>query len=202
MNIIDNGNEKIPGRTVRGSMDLEYIRARDFLNQGKDLQRDKSAPVPDADYRLECDVLPKNFLDGFNLDSMLPDDFQTMYMHDSICCLAVLPFDDLFYGQRHLTSKKWEAFIKSKNYLRALMVYPTTGITQGFGDIPACYHDLLPEILRRDIAEGGASFKVDYKRKDNKSDRQWFLEISEKALNNLRKFFGQHQKRDHLRLVK
>jgi hypothetical protein len=173
-------------------MDLERARALNFRNLGETLPKPTQKPVDDDIYRDECMALPENFLQGLDLDSMLPDDFKSLYPQGTKCCMAVLPFNDGCFGKNHLSPQKWQEFVNAPlpTFLRALMVQPN-GLTQGFADIPANYYDIFPAILRKDVNEGGASFRVDYNRKDKLDDREWFLAQCERALNNLRKFFGQ-----------
>ena len=187
----DKVSETTSRSPLRSSMELERMRARDCMNRGERLKKPSQKPVDDAVYRDECRVLPENFLEGFDLDSMLPADFKAYYPHGTICCLAVMPFNDGFYGQNHLSAEKWKAFINAPlpNYLRALMVQPSK-LTHGFADVPARYFDLFPSILTQDVEAGGASFRVDYKRNDGLDDREWFLNMCNRALDNLRAFFS------------
>jgi|GEM_PF-3149515 len=206
-NNLDKVDENTSSSPLRVSMDLERSRAWDHRNEGKTLSKPRQKPVDDVVYRDECAVLPENFLNGIDLDSMLPDDFKMLYPHGTTCCLAVLPFNDGCYGKNHLSAEKWDVFVKSSlpAFLRALMVQPNN-VTHGFADIPARYYDFFPSILSKDVSDGGASFMIDYNRNDGKDDRVWFLEMCNRALNNLRKFFGQEivptGNKSHLKIVK
>jgi hypothetical protein len=206
-NTPDKVNENTSHLSLRFSMEQERRRALEYFRNGQTLPPPSQQPVDDEVYREECSVLPENFLDDINLASYLPDDFQDLYPHGTKCCIALLPFNDGFFSKKHLSPEKWAILVRTKPtpILRALLVHGN-GFTQGFGDVTARYYNLFPSILTKDVSEGGTTFKVNYDRHDGRDDRQWFLYMCERALNNLRRFLGQKikptSKMTNLKLIK
>jgi hypothetical protein len=160
---------------------------------------DESAyePVPEEVYKNQCSVIPKKAFNGIDFDRLLSRDFKTHYRQGSTCCVAVLPFNDGCFNKEEMTfENKWEAFILNKKFLRLFDVNLRTGLTSGFGGhaSPAGrYFEFLPELLKKDISEGGCSFTMEYTKPadpNDEYDRRQFIENCNTALNNLKIFLG------------
>jgi hypothetical protein len=161
----------------------------------KEVPKTAVETVTDEGYMKECAALPKGALEKIDFDEMLPSDFKLYWPDSTICCLAVLPFNDGCFGKEEMqTEGKWGSFLKNKSFLRLLMVMPLTKLTSGFGNVgePAGrYFDFLPDILKKDVSEGGCSFDVRYENaldSGNTKDRAWFIAQCNQALSNLKNF--------------
>ena len=182
--------------TLKDLFNSEHERARAAKTEGRELDPPGVA-VTDADYLAECAALLKSALKSVDFESLLPRDYKLYWPDETICCLAVLPFNDGGYGKEEMQAEgKWDEFLERKSFLRLLSVMPLSKLTSGFGNVsePAGrYHELLPEILKKDVSEGGCSFNVSYDDPfdhGNASDRGQFIAQCNQAFSNLKKFLG------------
>lgn len=183
--------------TLKKLFNTEHERVRIAATEGRELPAGSASPVTDAEYKNECGALPPSAFENLDFEGMVPSDFKMYWPDGTICCLAVLPFNDGGFGMDEMKNeKKWKDFLDNKRFLRLFMVMPLTKLTSGFGNSgerAGKYYELLPDVLKKDVNKGGCSFSVRY---DNPSDskivkdRQWFIAQCDKALSNLKEFLG------------
>jgi hypothetical protein len=185
--------------SLQRKFQLEALRvAGAAMTDEENLDSDFDAsPVAADEYKAECEVLPKGFLNNIDFDSMLPESFETYWLNESRCCIAALPFSrDICAGKKALqASGLWNSFISSRDYIYAFQVFDNDSSTRYINDTPGRYFDMLPEICTKDVSEGGCTFKIDYPDPygtKSPQNRQWFLDQCNTALANLRKFFGEN----------
>lgn len=190
------GPEKSHYESMETAMELhnKFVDELERAQAGKRLEKGAKAPVGEGEYKDECSVLPQGFLDNVNVDALLDDDFMYYWSNGLKCCVAVLPFADNFSDKAALKAgERWEDFIKNQDFLRLFLVN-SQGLSQRFeSDIPAYWHDLLPDILRRDVSQGGCTFQIQYpepRLRNHESNREWLKAQIRAALENLRAFFG------------
>lgn len=174
----------------------EYQRAQECKRSGK-LPDDPVGFSDDDSYKAECSVIPKEALRGASVDSLIPSDFKLVWGHGSRCCVAALPFDNGCNNKAQMEMQgTWESFINNGRYLRILNVMRTTRLAVGFTSVaeaPGKYYDLLPDMLQKDVDQGGCSFDVAYlnpRDMFDPTDRKYFMEKCQKALGNLKKILG------------
>jgi hypothetical protein len=176
----------------------EHDRAWELEQTGqhvRDVSKPEIVPVSDDAYKTECAVLPKNALDTPDLaltQEDLPQVLEDSYPAGYVFCMAALPFTGDCFGQEHLHPRLWQEFIATRSYMKYLLVDPSDNLTFGFGDIEGYFFDALPESIRKDVSEGGCSFKLHYPAFPGSLDNKiWFVRQFNKALDNLKKLLSE-----------
>lgn len=189
-------HEPIMQPSLQSLYKKEYERAQLCKRTGK-LPEDPVGFSDDDSYKAECSVIPKEALKIATLDSLIPGDFKLIWGHGSRCCVAALPFDNGCNNKAQMEMQgSWEGFINNARYLRILNVMRTTRLAVGFTSVaeaPGKYYDLLPELLQKDVEEGGCSFDIAYVNPRDlfdPTDRKYFMGKCQKALENLKKILG------------
>jgi|WetSurMetagenome_2_1015567.scaffolds.fasta_scaffold42109_2 hypothetical protein len=181
-------------KTLKELFNDEHELIRMARLEGRELPAPAKS-VTDPAYKKEVSVLPKKAFADVDFNALLPKNYKHYWPHGTTCCAAAFAFNDGGFGKDEMQIEgKWEKFLEQKSFLRLLMVMPLSRLTSGFGnagDPAGRYFDLLPDILKKDVSEGGCSFTVEYKDlsdSKNTDDRQWFTAQCARALSNLQKF--------------
>ncbi len=176
---------------------MEKDRAAEAAVTGKKLRKLQVKPVENDDYLTEISVLPPNFMDGLLLDNYLDEDFMDYLCHGLKACVAVLPYAENCSNKEALEAGgRWGKFLNEKGYFYVMRV-TSNGLCQRYRmDNPGYYYDPLPEILRKDVREGGCTFEINYPfpprpglvQSEIDQNRQWLESMISRACNNLRNF--------------
>lgn len=200
---MENGNryedppmqeEPILKEGLRMQFMREHDRAWQLKRRGKGIRQAEKPDIKaagDDEYKAECAVLPKEaFQDGLVPDpENINETLEQAFKPGHTFCLAALPFMDSGFGKDNLEPAQWEKFLKEGNFLKYLDVDPADNLTSGFSDVDGYFFDHLPERLKKDISEGGCSFKLDYPAEPgNWNNKSWFSVQFAKAYDNLKKF--------------
>lgn len=173
----------------------EYARIKSLAfnkKSARDVPKPKLESATDKEYFQECSVLPKQCL----VKEMIPDPeeiaglIEDTYREGTIFSLVVLPFNASGYSKDDLTEQEWNAFIKNQNYVYGISVDPADNLTFGLtGQHGGYFYDLFSDIIKKDVSEGGCSFKIHYPKLAGHPDNKlWFVENYKKAFNNLKNF--------------
>lgn len=191
---------------IRQSLQQRFNVEREESGNMAYFNNRKNPPAPaayaDDEYSAECSVLPAGLLNGIDASRLLDDNFMLYLTNGFKCSVAILPFADNCSDRAALIAGgRWEKFLTDKDYLR-LIVSNSNGFGSRFeNDNPGYWYRLLPQILAKDVADGGASFTMKYPHPltprglttgQIDENRAWLITQIERALNNLRVFFSTH----------
>ena len=128
-------------------------------------------------------------------EEQLPKNIELQYKQGNIFCPVLLPFDEKGRvrgeGIKDLTEEEWRRLVDNGALMRFLSADSKDYLTAGYvQEVDGYFYDLLPPFLKKDISEGGCSFKIEYPETmiNHPINRQWFLEKYKRALENLRDF--------------
>jgi hypothetical protein len=173
-------------KTLKDLIKAETLRAiKKQLPKSEPLQ-----PINDQIYKeafagFEREILPPDLL--YKALYYLARNWravQARYLPGDRCCLTAIPVTDMGVD---LTEQE----IMNHQYLRLIAKSARDGLTHNFSMYPARYFDLMPELIQKDVQEGGCSFVVEEDDPNQFGKAQSaFIRDYKLAFNNLRKFFG------------
>ena len=190
----------------------EMARARDFKGSPYELPKPQDIEIPENDdYLAMLTAIPRNFLEQINMNYLLqvvPSDIEGRYPAGNKFCYGVFTFDELGYDKDCMdcTPGSWQKFLEKKGFMRPLYIiekdgnfvgYKKKGMTEGFGKsyYYGYYYEFLPDLLKKDIKQGGCSFVLNYPRGSREEKRDWFISNCLIAVNNLKMALIRYNKR-------
>lgn len=169
----------------------EHDRVLELHKSGKKIQdapKPEIKPISDVDYVGECAVIPQRVLPKtLNID---PNDLDLVFERDflpgELCCVVALPFDDAGFHISEMSSENSSKFFSQGDFMKYLRMDPSTHLTQGFGSRQGYYFDHLSESIKKDVSEGGCTFRIQYpKQTGSWENKVWFTQQLSRAYQNL-----------------
>lgn len=183
------------GKRVRDTVKpaaIEPVSEDDF----RELQKDISNEAVDTIINKALGI--SSFEPEGDLEDSLPRNLEAVYPNNTLFCPVILPFDDNGRGRKSeedphgIEEEEWKELVSKGGFIRYLIVDPNDHLTSGFADVMGYFYDYLPDIIRKDVNEGGCTFMIRYpEEQDHPANKIWFARKVKQALLNLRAIMKQ-----------